>query len=73
CPQARSEGMSDDNQLSELRLKQPPSAVTANAIIDALGKFFITPSASNKLAAIAALQAYFTEIERRRGNDGIWS
>lgn len=41
---------------------------SAAAIIDALGKFFITPSVATKEAAIVALHVYFEEI-KKRGHD----
>jgi len=52
----------------EILPEKTASIPTANAIIDALGKFFTTPSMSNKVAAIVALQAYLSEVENHRDN-----
>lgn len=51
----------------EILLDQAMSMPTASVIIDALGKFFTTPSMSNKVAAVVALQAYLSEVESARG------
>ncbi len=51
-----------DENLPEPTISTP----TANAIIDALGKFFTTPSMSNKVAAVVALQTYLSEVESNR-------
>ncbi len=51
----------------EILLDQAMSMPTASVIIDALGKFFTTPSMSNKVAAVVALQAYLSEVENARG------
>lgn len=52
----------------EILSEQTISTPTANAIIDALGKFFTTPSMSNKVAAVVALQTYLSEVENNRDN-----
>lgn len=51
----------------EILLDHAMSMPTASVIIDALGKFFTTPSMSNKVAAVVALQAYLSEVENARG------
>ena len=51
----------------EILLDKAMSMPTASVIIDALGKFFTTPSMSNKVAAVVALQAYLSEVENARG------
>ncbi|HYD78495.1 MAG TPA: hypothetical protein VEC06_01700 [Paucimonas sp.] len=44
-------------------------AAAAGAVNDALDKFLVAPSVSNRVAAVVALQAYFAQIEQRAGRE----
>ncbi|QAU35179.1 hypothetical protein [Janthinobacterium sp. 17J80-10] len=43
---------------------------SADAIQDALAKFYDSPTVSNKVAAVVALQAHLAAVERERGGQG---
>lgn len=54
----------------QLPMQTSTAISTANAIHDALARFYVQPTPSNQTAAVDALQAYLSEIERA-ASDGI--
>lgn len=50
-----------------LPMQTPDAIRSADAIHDALARFYDSPTVSNKVAAVVALQAHLAAVERERG------
>ncbi|TCS35759.1 hypothetical protein EDC30_10958 [Paucimonas lemoignei] len=50
-----------------LPMQTPDAIASANVIHDALARFYDSPTISNKVAAVVALQAHLAAIEQARG------
>lgn len=50
-----------------LPMQTPDAIASASVIHDALARFYDSPTVSNKVAAVVALQAHLAAVERERG------
>ena len=53
-----------------LPMQTPDAISSADAIHHALARFYDSPTVSNKVAAVVALQAHLAAVERERGAAG---
>ena len=53
-----------------LPMQTPDAIRSADAIHDALARFYDSPTVSNKVAAVVALQAHLAAVEQERGDSG---
>jgi hypothetical protein len=51
-----------------LPLQTPDAIISAHAIQDALARFYDSPTVSNKVAAVVALQAHLAAVEMVKGD-----
>jgi hypothetical protein len=62
--------METDQVGKRLPMQTPDAIASAGAIHDALARFYDSPTVSNKVAAVVALQAHLAAVERDRRESG---
>jgi len=58
-----------DSASKRLPMQTPDAIISASAIHDALARFYASPTISNKVAAVVALQAHLAAVELARGGE----